>query len=114
MRNLPISQNDIEELADNLERITQDNEEQRALLSAVIAVLADVLDPSGTSSPLVSRVPNQEAPVVVDMEGDLPSLRQQFVDGFSAEGGTGTAEGGTTAYKGDKITGVAQMKITGG
>lgn len=125
MRNVPISQQDIDRLAATLEEVTQgeENENQRTLLSAVIAVVNDVLGPSETTSPLVSRVPDQEAPVVVDVEDDgVPSLRRQFVTGFTSgsattagEAATETAEGGTAAVRTEnKITGVTRMKISGG
>jgi hypothetical protein len=87
MPDVQISQNDIESLAEKLAALaSQLSEHERALLSFVLSVAADVISRSSAespASPLVSRVSRQETPVVVKMEGPPPPIHDQFVNAFA-------------------------------
>lgn len=78
----PVSQQDLEGLADKLATLeSQLSDAERALLSGILGVTADAA--SGGQSPLVRQAGDVSTPVEVDVEGSLPSLRDEFVQAFT-------------------------------
>jgi hypothetical protein len=84
MADVPISQEEIDNLAQQLEGITGDNE--RALLSGIVAVAAQAIRGAGTDGPaesLVTPTADQDQPVVVRLHQPLPSFRDQIAQAFT-------------------------------
>jgi hypothetical protein len=81
---IPISQDDINELGDKLDSIEGD--EERALLSGIVALAAKAIrsEPGGEPiPPQVIHVTHPESPVAVEVEGDLPPIREQIARAFT-------------------------------
>jgi hypothetical protein len=82
-------------LADKLAALEpQLSESERALLTGILGVTADAA--SGGQSPLVRQGSDASTPVEVDVEGPLPSLRDEFVRAFTP-GRLGSTGGGAAA-----------------
>lgn len=83
MPDMQISQSDIESLGQKLGRLEPElSENERALLSFVLSVASAAISHSGAEGSVVSRESDQETPVVVRIEGHLPSIRDQFTNAF--------------------------------
>jgi hypothetical protein len=81
---VPITQEEIDDLAQQLEGITGDN--QRALLSGIVAVAAQAIREvatEGSAEPLVSPDAAQDPPVVVQLRYPLGSLSDQIAQAFT-------------------------------
>lgn len=81
---IPISQEDIDNLGDKLDSIEGD--EEKALLSGILALAAKAVrgDPAEEPAPLqVIHETDPASPVTVETEGDLPSFRDQIAKAFT-------------------------------
>jgi hypothetical protein len=84
MADVPITSEEIDNLAQQLERISGDNE--RALLSGIVAVAAQAIRDAGTEGSTESLVlpdADQDPPVVVQLRYPLGSLRDQIAQAFA-------------------------------
>lgn len=104
-----LSKEDVEALADKLSALdAQLSDQERALLSGILHVTADAASPAGGGSPLIRRVEQPSGPPVeVDVEGALPSLRNEFVKAFTP--GQVSDAGGAAAA--GEVTGTVGIAI---
>jgi hypothetical protein len=83
MPDYPVTQSDVQSLGDKiagLEPTLSDGE--KALLSGVFAIATDSIS-TGSSSVVARGGGSKDTPVEIGVEGDLPPLRDQFVNAFT-------------------------------
>ncbi|TFV48903.1 hypothetical protein [Blastococcus sp. TF02A-35] len=102
MAQIPVTQADVQSLGDKIAGLEpQLSEQEKALLTGVIAAASESFS-SGTGQ-TVARGGNQDTPISVGVEGDLPPLRDAFVGAFTP--GEVSDAGGAAAIKvGGSIT----------
>ena len=83
MREVPVSRDDIDDLAENIDALDL-SDSQRALLSGIVAVIRELIQASESSvNNLVLRVADQQELVVARVGDKLPSLRDQIRGAFT-------------------------------
>src|SRR5439155_4562751 len=87
MPNYPISQGELDALGRKLQGLEFFlSDEERAVLAGVFAIVAEAIKrPAGgpSESAHISRVDRLETPAAVDVEGQLPSIREEFARAFA-------------------------------
>ncbi|MFC6022086.1 hypothetical protein ACFP2T_38730 [Plantactinospora solaniradicis] len=84
MAEIPISQEEIHSLGQQLDEITGDS--ARALLSGIIALAAQAIQGGETdypAAPIVVHGSDLEPPVVVEVQHPLPSFQEQIAQAFT-------------------------------
>jgi hypothetical protein len=88
MPEVRVTRHDIDNLVEKLSRLELDlTPPERALLLFMLGVAADSIRHAGPGrhgESLVRRSDGQEAPVVVTMAGDVPSIEDEFANAFVA------------------------------
>jgi hypothetical protein len=80
---IPIRQEEIDNLAQQLDSI--DSNEQKALLSGIVALAGKAINSEPTEDgglPKVTYVGDLPSPVVVETDGSLPSFHEQIAHAF--------------------------------
>lgn len=96
MPEYPVTQSDVQTLGDKIGGLEQQlSDQEKALLSGVFALATESI--STGSSSVVARGGGKDTPIEVGVEGDLPPLRDQFVNAFTP--GEVADAGGAAAIK---------------
>lgn len=109
MPDVPVSNQDVQGLADKLGSLDSElSESQRALLVGLIAVAGDAVQ---SETGLVQRVPGGQTPISIDAPEPLPSPADVFRNAFTP--GQQSDIGGAAAAP-VKWEGTVGIKVSGG